>query len=110
MVLESGHMDGVAAYLEAAEEEEDEDDNFQPVKAQDLHAMLTKIFRKYIELQETGFKRDLYYNGHCYKEVEFVLFTPFLKLTLMRLRNYAANILLQGPGMLNDFAGTVSVQ
>ena len=79
IVLESGHMSGVITYPEAGDEEEEEEDP-NVVKAQDLQAMLAVILRKYIKLQETGFIFDLFYNGHCYEEIEFKLFTPFLKL------------------------------
>ena len=49
-------------------------------KAQDLHTMLAVILKSYIELQNTGFYWDLVYKKRVYKNVEFVLFTPFLKL------------------------------
>ena len=49
-------------------------------KAQDLHTILDKIFEEYIKIQNTGFIWDLFYNGKLYKDVEFVLFTPFMKL------------------------------
>ena len=83
IVLESGHMEGVTTYQNAREEEEEDEEvleDMDVVKAQDLHAMLAKVIRKYLELQESGFKWDLFYNGTCHKNVEFVLFTPFLKL------------------------------
>ena len=79
IVLESGHMEGVASYPNAEEEEEAEE-VVEVVKAQDLHAMLAVIIRKYVDLQSSGFVWDLFYKGKCYKKVEFVLFTPFLKL------------------------------
>ena len=79
IVLDSGHMSGMTYFPTAADEEEDEVE-VEAVKAQDLHAMLDVILGKYVNLQETGFKWDLFYGGKCYEGVEFVLFTPFLKL------------------------------
>ena len=49
-------------------------------KAQDLHTMLDLILESYRDLEKTGFVWDLNYNGKVYRDVEFVLFTPFLKL------------------------------
>ena len=49
-------------------------------KAQDLHTMLDVILEEYVQIQRTGFIWDLVYNKKIYKDVEFVLFTPFMKL------------------------------
>ena len=49
-------------------------------KAQDLHSMLRIVFKSYIKLQKTGFTWSLSHQGKVYKDIEFVMFTPFLKL------------------------------
>ena len=83
----SGHADSQMAHrssLQAgaddasieADEEEDED----AVKAQDLHRMFEVVLESYLKIQEKGFIFDFFYDGKLYKDVEFVLFTPFLKL------------------------------
>ena len=50
-------------------------------KAQDKHTILHTILTKsgYIDVQNSGFIWDLCYNGKVYKDVEFILFTPFIK-------------------------------
>ena len=80
LLLQSGHMEAVMAHPESDVEDDDQDTHVDAVKAQDLHAMLHEILRNYVKLQASGFKWDLCYNDRCYKNVEFVLFTPFLKL------------------------------
>ena len=43
--------------------------------------MLDVVLRSYIELQNTGFYWDLKFkNTKVYKDIEFVLFTPFIKV------------------------------
>ena len=42
--------------------------------------MLQKVFASYIKLQQTGFKWDLSCQNKLHKDVEFVLFTPFIKV------------------------------
>ena len=49
-------------------------------KAQDLHTILDVILETHVELQNKGFIWDLFYRDKVYKDIEFVLFTPFLKL------------------------------
>ena len=49
-------------------------------KAQDFHSMLGTVLASYVELQETGFIWDLHYRGRVCKDIEFVLFTPFMKV------------------------------
>ena len=49
-------------------------------KAQDPHTCLAEILKDYVKLQNSGFYWDLAYNGRVHKNVEFVLFTPFMKL------------------------------
>lgn len=49
------------------------------VKAQDFHTILSVILKSLIELQETGFVWDLVYNGKLYKNIEFVIFVPYVK-------------------------------
>ena len=85
LLLDSGHHDGYMAHRGALEDEgelghggDEEEEDF--CKAQDLHAMVAKVLEDYLKIQESGFVWDLQYNGKVYKDVEFVLFTPFLKL------------------------------
>jgi hypothetical protein len=40
-------------------------------KAQDLHHMLSFVLKRLKELQKTGFKWDLYYNGKLCKDIPF---------------------------------------
>ena len=49
-------------------------------KAQDFHTMLEVVLKSYIELQETGFSWDLCYKAMVYEKIEFVLFTPFVRV------------------------------
>ena len=49
-------------------------------KVHDLHTMLDVIFANYVKLQETGFVWDLFYQNELIEDVQFVLFTPFMKL------------------------------
>ena len=69
---EGDHEEGVHA-----EEEEDEADS--PVKAQDFHTMLSVTLESLVRLQKTGFIWDLVYKGKLYRNIEFVLFVPFVK-------------------------------
>jgi hypothetical protein len=41
--------------------------------------MLAKILESYLQIQETGFMWDLFYNGILYKDIEFIPFVPFIK-------------------------------
>ena len=50
-----------------------------PAKAQDFHTMIATILESLIQLIETGFVWDLVYNGKLYKNIEFVLFVPYVK-------------------------------
>ena len=79
LFMESGHMDSVIAFPTAGCKE-GQNINTEMPKAQDLHTILDKILYSHIKLQETGFKWDLQYRGKVYQDVEFVLFTPFMKL------------------------------
>jgi hypothetical protein len=38
------------------------------------------VLKSYVDLQNTGFIWDLAYKGIWYRDVEFVLFTPFIKV------------------------------
>lgn len=49
-------------------------------KAQDLHFMLNFVLKGLKELQQTGFKWDLYYNGKLYKDVLFRPFVAFMRV------------------------------
>ena len=42
--------------------------------------MLDTILASYVKLQNTGFIWSLHYREKWYQHVEFVLFTPFLKV------------------------------
>ena len=55
-------------------------------KAQDLHSMIAVLLESYVKIQETGFVWDLHYRNNVYKDVEFVLFTPFFKVDGCRFR------------------------
>ena len=78
ILIESLHHDGIMGVPDALDDEESEDD--EPVsKAQDFHAMIAVVLRSYVKLQNSGFIWDLPYNGTVYKDIEFVLFTPFVK-------------------------------
>lgn len=85
---ESGHLDSQDVLVLEGEgapsasnesDQEDEDENDAAVKAQDFHTMLTTILESFIELQRTGFIWDLVYDGKLYRDIEFVLFVPFVK-------------------------------
>ena len=76
---DSKHVDGFMAYQNALEDEGIAD-NLEISKAQDFHSMLKVVLKSYIKLQETGFFGDLAYQNKVYKDIEFVLFTPFIKV------------------------------
>jgi hypothetical protein len=83
----SGHADAQMAHrsslqagVEDASIEADDEEDEDAVKAQDLHRMFEVILESYVKIQDKGFIFDFFYNGKLYKDVEFVLFTPFLKL------------------------------
>ena len=78
-MVESKHHDSVMAHPDALDDEGFEVDKSVP-KAQDLHTMLAKILDSYVELQESGFLWDLHYKNNIYRDVEFVLYTPFFKV------------------------------
>ena len=86
---ESGHIDSQETGLlegegfgcdeeDDASDEEDMDSD-PAVKAQDLHTMLGLILESFVKLQRTGFIWDLAYKGKVYKNLEFVIFVPFVK-------------------------------
>ena len=68
--------EGTDSQAENSEPDDEEDD---PVKAQDFHTMLSVILESFVDLQRTGFIWDLVYEGVLYKNVEFVIFVPFVK-------------------------------
>ena len=76
---DSKHVDGFMAYQNALEDEGIAD-NLEISKAQDFHSMLEVVLKSYIKLQELGFIWDLAYQNKVYKDIEFVLFTPFIKV------------------------------
>ena len=72
--------EGDATLPKEEEEDEDEDEEQEEaVKAQDFHTMLSAILQSFVELQRTGFIWDLVYKGKLYRNVEFVIFVPFVK-------------------------------
>ena len=73
-------MDSQLYYDQEVDKNQGNDPNMNISKAQDLHYMLDVILEDYIKLQNTGFLWDLFYRNKWYNDVEFVLFTPFLKL------------------------------
>ena len=79
IMLDSMHMDGVMAHQDALEDEGIAD-NDKVEKAQDFHSMLEVVLRSYVILQDSGFVWDLPYKGKWFKDIEFVLFTPFIKV------------------------------
>ena len=79
IILESHHVDAIMMDQDAQEHEGNKP-NTHVAKAQDLHSMLEIIMASYIKLQKTGFVWDLRYQGRLYKDIEFVLFTPFIKV------------------------------
>ena len=79
LAKKSLHMESVMI-AQNIDEDEGELESKDVAKAQDLHAMLRKILASYISIQGTSFKWDLPYQNTLYPGVEFVLFTPFLKL------------------------------
>ena len=76
---DSMHMEGIFA-LNDSNNNEGVRKTESVSKAQDLHSCLAKILEDYVKLQNTGFVWDLCYNGRVYKDIEFVLHTPFMKL------------------------------
>ena len=79
MLIESGHVDSIMAHPDALDGEgENEESTIN--KAQDLHSMIAVLLESYVKIQETGFVWDLHYRNNVYKDVEFVLFTPFFKV------------------------------
>ena len=77
-MLNSLHVDGVMVHQDALE---DEGLQAEPtvVPSQDFHTMLKVVLESYVKLQKTGFVWDLRYNNKVYKDIEFVLYTPFMK-------------------------------
>lgn len=83
---ESGHLESLDVLVvdgegDSADEdwEDDEEEEDGAVKAQDFHTMLKTILESFVELQRTGMLWDLVYKGKLYKNVEFVIFVPFVK-------------------------------
>ena len=79
IMLDSMHVDGIMAHQDALEDE-GIDDDLAVSKAQDFHTMLEVVLKSYIKLQNKGFVWDLPFKGKLYDGVEFVLFTPFIKV------------------------------
>ena len=79
ILLDSIHIDGIMAYQDALEDEGIAD-NIAISKAQDFHTMLKVVLKSCIKLQNMSFIWDLPYQNKVYKDIEFVLFTPLLRL------------------------------
>ena len=79
LLIDSRHVDSITAHPDALEGEGAEDD-LRVNKSQDLHTMLDAVFESYVQLQASGFIWDLQYRNRVYKDLEFVLFTPFMKV------------------------------
>ena len=79
LLTETHHMEG-ELFEEDFENEEGLKPNMAIKKAQDLHSMLAVILQSYLKIQRTGFIWDLFYQNKIYRDVKFVLFTPFMKL------------------------------
>ena len=78
MVKATNHMDtGICC---SSSDDEVENLKKSGEKAQDLHKMLKVIFGGHTELQDSGFCWDLRHQGKTHKNIEFVFFTPFLKV------------------------------
>ena len=75
----SKHVDSIMAHQDALEDE-GEAVNKEVSHAQDLHHVLSIVLKSYVEVQNRGFMWDFQHNGVVCPGVEFVLFTPFLKL------------------------------
>ena len=80
----SNHLD--AEYLTDSESDSDEEVNDEErqydefnEKEQDLHCMLSILLQDMVAIQGTGFLWDFKYRGKVYRDVEFVLFVPFVK-------------------------------
>ena len=78
-LVEADHVESAVYSHKIGEHGGQKKDNSQG-KVHDLHAMLDVIFAHYAKLQETGFVWDLFYQNELIEDVQFVLFTPFMKL------------------------------
>lgn len=85
---ETGHLDSTDVIVlegegdadpEASDSDQEETAEDGAVKAQDFHTMLKAILKSFVELQRTGFVWDLVYKGKLYRDLEFVIFVPFVK-------------------------------
>lgn len=87
---ESGHLDSqdvvvVEGEGDSADEDASEDDSESEEavdgapKAQDLHSMLRVALKSFVKLQKTGFIWDFKYKNKTYKDVEFIIYVPFVK-------------------------------
>ena len=79
IIADSNHAESRLELEDLLDNEGDEINKALP-KAQDFHTILSAILESYIDLQNTGFVWDLAYKGHMYKNMQFVLFTPFVKV------------------------------
>ena len=72
--------------------------------------LLEKIFEGYLKIQESGFVWDLHYNKRLYRDVEFVLFTPFFKLDSDEAEQLCGKYTSRNFNVAQNFAAIVSVQ
>ena len=89
MLQDSGHLDSQdVGIVEGEGDEGDQDDSNSDSdseapdgapKAQDLHSMLRVALKSFVKLQKTGFIWDLKYKNRIYKNIEFIIYVPFVK-------------------------------
>ena len=78
-------------------------------KAQDLHCMLDKIFKSYVELQDSGFFWDFRTKMRCIMASNLSSLRHLLRWTAMKPRNFAEN-LRHKRAMLLSYVGIAIVQ
>jgi hypothetical protein len=80
MFAESGHVDAIFCQAEDLEAGQVKAKKKKAFKPQDLHEILDVVLESYIKIQDTGFYWDLCYKKKVYENIEFVLFTPNLRI------------------------------
>jgi len=78
IMLESGHVDGLMAHQDVLEGEGVV--NNKANNLEDYHAMLAIILDTYVKFQRSNIIFDFVYDGKLYKDTEFILFIPFIKV------------------------------
>ena len=79
LLRQPNHIDAAMALNELFEHEGTKPDK-SAFKAQDLHTMLSVVLKSYVELQNSGFIWHFRHGRKAHKNVEFMLFTPFLRV------------------------------